>query len=87
MIRRYKSSTMKFRVPLSVPASRYVEHCYGAHGKGFAGCPPEGAFDNERTMYPLVGRSCISSGRLSALNLHSKFAMRVAITDPPKPTQ
>ena len=43
MSRRHKSSTMKFRVPLSVPGSRYVEHCYGMHGKGFAGCPPEGS--------------------------------------------
>ena len=40
MSRRYKSSTMKFRVPLSVPGSRYVEHCYGMHGKGYAHAPP-----------------------------------------------
>ena len=40
MSRRYKSSTMKFGVPLSVPGSRYVEHCYGMHGKGYGGCPP-----------------------------------------------
>lgn len=40
MNRRYKSSTMKFGVPLSVPGSRYVEHCYGSHGKGYGGSPP-----------------------------------------------
>lgn len=40
MSRRYKSRTMRFGVPLSVPGSRYVERCYAAHGKGFAGSPP-----------------------------------------------
>ena len=30
--RRFKSATMKFGVPLSVPGSRYVERCYGFHG-------------------------------------------------------
>jgi len=40
MSRRYKSSTMKFGVPLSVPGSRYVEHCYGSHGKGYGRTPP-----------------------------------------------
>ena len=35
--RRFKSSTMKFGVPLSVPSSRYVGRCYGKHGKGFTG--------------------------------------------------
>jgi len=40
MSRRFKSPTMRFDVPLSVPSSRYVEHCYGRHGKGFGGCPP-----------------------------------------------
>jgi hypothetical protein len=38
--RRFKSSTMNFGVPLSVPSSRYIERCYGKHGKGFAGTPP-----------------------------------------------
>ena len=38
--RRFKSPTMKFGVPLSVPSSRYVERCYGMHGKGYGGCPP-----------------------------------------------
>jgi hypothetical protein len=40
MSRRFKSPTMKFGVPLSVPASRYVEHCYGSHGKGYGRTPP-----------------------------------------------
>ena len=40
MSRRFKSRTMKFGVPLSVPGSRYVEHCYGKHGKGCGGAPP-----------------------------------------------
>lgn len=40
---RFKSPTMKFGVPLSVPSSRYVERCYGQHGKGYAGCPPRRA--------------------------------------------
>jgi hypothetical protein len=43
MSRRFKSSTMRFGVPLSVPGSRYVERCYGMHGKSFAGCPHEGS--------------------------------------------
>ena len=43
MSRRYKSVTMRFNVPLSVPSSRYVEHCYGRHGKGFAAAPPLGS--------------------------------------------
>jgi hypothetical protein len=34
MSRRYKSLTMKFGVPPSVPDSRHVEHCYSAYGKG-----------------------------------------------------
>jgi hypothetical protein len=38
--RRFKSPTMKFGVPLSVPGSRYVERCYGKHGKGYAHTPP-----------------------------------------------
>jgi len=38
--RRFKSATMKFGVPLSVPSSRYVERCYGEHGKAFAKTPP-----------------------------------------------
>jgi len=38
--RRFKSRMMKFGVPLSVPSSRYVERCYGKHGKGFTGTPP-----------------------------------------------
>jgi len=38
--RRFKSATMKFGVPLSVPGSRYVERCYGKHGKGYARTPP-----------------------------------------------
>jgi len=40
MSRRFKSPTMKFGVPLSVPGSRYVEHCYGMHGKGYGHTPP-----------------------------------------------
>ena len=40
MSRRFKSRTMWFGVPLSVPSSRSIERCYGRHGKGFAGCPP-----------------------------------------------
>jgi len=40
MSRRFKSATMKFGVPLSVPGSRYVEHCYGKHGKGYGHTPP-----------------------------------------------
>ena len=43
MGRRFKSRTMRFGVPLSVPGSRYVEHCYGKHGKGYGGCPPRGS--------------------------------------------
>ena len=43
MSRRCKSRTMRFRVPLSVPGSRYVEHCYGMHGKSYCCCPVEGA--------------------------------------------
>lgn len=39
MSRRFTTSTMKFGVPLSVPGSRYVEHCYGKHGKGYGGVP------------------------------------------------
>jgi hypothetical protein len=31
---------MRFGVPLSVAGSRYVEHCYGSHGKGYSGTPP-----------------------------------------------
>ncbi len=38
--RRFKSATMKFGVPLSVPGSRHVERCYGKHGKGYAHTPP-----------------------------------------------
>src|SRR4051812_9455107 len=40
MSRRFKSPTMKFGVPLSVAGSRYVEHCYGSHGKGYGSTPP-----------------------------------------------
>ena len=40
MSRRFKSPTMKFGVPLSVPGSRYVEPCYGKHGKGYGHTPP-----------------------------------------------
>jgi hypothetical protein len=40
MMGRYKSRTMRFGVPLSVPGSRYVEHCYGMHGKGYGHTPP-----------------------------------------------
>jgi len=43
MSRRFKTSTMKFGVPLSVPGSRYVEHCYGEHGKGCCHTPPRGS--------------------------------------------
>jgi hypothetical protein len=31
---------MRFGVPLSVPGPRYVERCYGKHGKGYARTPP-----------------------------------------------
>lgn len=41
--RRFKSSTMKFGVPLAVAGSRYVEPCYGLHGKGYGAHPPRGA--------------------------------------------
>jgi hypothetical protein len=43
MSRRFKTSTMKFGVPLSVSGSRYVEHCYGMHGKGYDKHPPRDA--------------------------------------------
>jgi hypothetical protein len=43
MSRRFKSPTMKFGVPLSVPGSRYVEHCYGKHGKAYGHTPPRNA--------------------------------------------
>ena len=45
MSRRFKSPTMKFGVPLSVPGSRYVEHCYGKHGKGYGHTPPRNSDD------------------------------------------
>jgi len=38
--RCFKSRTMRFGVPLSVPGSRYVELCYGKHGKAYAQTPP-----------------------------------------------
>ena len=38
--RRFKSATMKFGVPLSVPGSLHIERCYGKHGKGYARTPP-----------------------------------------------
>jgi len=41
--RRFKSPTMKFGVPLSVPGSRYIERCYAKHGKGYAHTPPSDA--------------------------------------------
>jgi hypothetical protein len=41
--RRFKSATMKFGVPLSVPGSRYVERCYGFHGAAYAHPAPDGA--------------------------------------------
>jgi len=41
--RCFKSRTMRFGVPLSVPGARYVEHCYSRHGKGFAATPPPGS--------------------------------------------
>jgi hypothetical protein len=34
--RRFNSATTEFGVPLSVPGSRYVEHGYDKHGKGYA---------------------------------------------------
>lgn len=43
MSRRFKSPTMRFGVPLSVPASLHVERCYGKHGKGYGGCPARGS--------------------------------------------
>ncbi|MGH8171560.1 MAG: hypothetical protein ACREPX_00340 [Rhodanobacteraceae bacterium] len=43
MSRRFKSPTMKFGVPLSVPGSRYVEHCYAKHGKAYGKTPPDGS--------------------------------------------
>ena len=42
-MRRFKSPTMKFGVPLSVPGSRYVERCYAKHGKGHVHTPPRDA--------------------------------------------
>lgn len=41
--RRFKSKTMKFGVPLSVPGSRYVEECYGMHGAAAVKSPALGA--------------------------------------------
>jgi hypothetical protein len=35
MSRRYKSATMKFGVPLALPTSKRVFHCYASHGKGY----------------------------------------------------
>ena len=40
MSRRFKSRTMRFGIPLSVPGSRYIEQCYAKHGKGYAQTPP-----------------------------------------------
>lgn len=37
---RFKTRAMKVGVPLSVPGSRYVERCYGMHGKGHGNTPP-----------------------------------------------
>ena len=61
MSRRYKSSTMKFGVPLSVPGSRYVEHCYAKHGKGYAHTPPRNSaielvlINKERQLWRVEG--------------------------------
>ena len=35
MSRRFKSATMKFGVPLALPTSRRVLHCYASHGKAY----------------------------------------------------
>lgn len=51
--RRFKSITMKFGVPLSVPGSRHVEWCYGMHGKGFSGSPEAGAAIDLVLLNPL----------------------------------
>jgi len=51
--RRFKSVTMKFGVPLSVPGSRQVERCYGMHGKGFAGSPEPGTAIDLLLINPL----------------------------------
>jgi hypothetical protein len=61
MGRRFKSSTMRFGVPLSVPGSRHVKRCYGKHGKGFGGCPPRRSnlelvlVNAERTLWTVDG--------------------------------
>ena len=43
MSRRFKSRTMRFGVPLSIPGSRCAERCYGRHGIAFAATPPLGS--------------------------------------------
>lgn len=61
MSRRFKTGTMRFGVPLSVPASLHVERCYGMHGKGYAGCPPRSSdldlvlVNAERTLRTVDG--------------------------------
>ena len=61
MGRRFKSSTMRFGVPLSVPGSRYVEHCYAKHGKGYAHTPPRNSpielvlINKERQLWRVEG--------------------------------
>jgi len=60
--RRFKSATMKFGVPLSVPGSRYVERCYGKHGKGYARTPPRYSaielilINQDRQLWSVPGR-------------------------------
>jgi hypothetical protein len=61
MTRRFKSRTMRFGVPLSVPGSLRVERCYGKHGKGYGGCPPRASnlelvlVDAERRLWTVDG--------------------------------
>jgi hypothetical protein len=62
MSRRYKSRTMKFGVPLSLPGSRYIEHCYAAPGKGYDGTPPSNSaielvlVNAQRELWRVEGR-------------------------------
>jgi hypothetical protein len=60
--RRFKSATMKFGVPLPVPASR----CYGKHGKAYAHTPPRhprGGLPGGFQSWPARGNLLIAAAR------------------------
>lgn len=78
--RRFKSRTMKFGVPLSVPGSRYVELCYGKHGKAYAHTPPRHSaielvlMNENRQLWNVPGRYEDDHKYLtSAVDLHSDW--------------